>query len=77
VPVRDALLDLVDELMPFAERLRCTKELIRVRDVLTVGPSYARQRAAAAASGGDLSAVVDSLLQEMRDDAPSNAAASS
>lgn len=77
VPVRDALLDLVDELMPFAERLRCTKELIRVRDVLTVGPSYARQRAAAAASGGDLSAVVDSLLQEMREDAPSNAAASS
>ena len=77
VPVRDALLDLVDELMPFAERLRCTKELIRVRDVLTVGPSYARQRAAAAASGGDLTAVVDSLLQEMRDDAPSTAAASS
>jgi carboxylate-amine ligase len=75
VPVRDALLDLVDELMPFAERLRCTKELIRVRDVLTVGPSYARQRAAAAASGGDHTAVVDSRLQEMRDDAPSSAAA--
>jgi carboxylate-amine ligase len=77
VPVRDALLELVDELMPFAERLRCTKELIRVRDVLTVGPSYMRQRAAAAASGGDLSAVVDSLLQEMRDDAPSTAPAPS
>ena len=76
VPLRDAMLDLVDELMPFAERLQCTKELIRVRDVLAVGPSYARQRAAAAASGGDLTAVVDSLLQEMRDNAPATGAKS-
>ncbi|HEX4654126.1 MAG TPA: glutamate--cysteine ligase [Mycobacteriales bacterium] len=71
LPLRDALLDLVDELMPFAERLQCTKELTRVRDILDVGPSYARQRAVAAANGGDLTAVVDSLLQEMRDDTPS------
>jgi carboxylate-amine ligase len=76
VPLGDALLELVDELMPFAERLQCTKELIRFRVVLTVGPSYMRQRAAAAASGGDLTAVVDSLLREMRDDAPSTGAAS-
>ena len=71
LPLRDSLLDLVDELMPFAERLQCTKELICVRDILDVGPSYARQRAVAAANGGDLTAVVDSLLQEMRDDTPS------
>jgi carboxylate-amine ligase len=71
LPLRTSALDLVDELMPFAERLQCTKELIRVRDVLEVGPSYARQRAVAAANGGDLTAVVDSLLQEMRDDRPS------
>jgi carboxylate-amine ligase len=70
-PLRDVVLDLVDELMPFAERLECTKELVRVREVLDVGPSYARQRAVAAANGGDLSAVVDSLLQEMRDNTPS------
>jgi YbdK family carboxylate-amine ligase len=74
LPLRDALLDLVDELMPFAERLQCTKELTRVRDILDVGPSYARQRAVAAANGGDLTAVVDSLLQEMRDDTPSTPA---
>ena len=69
-PLRAAILDLVEELMPFAERLQCTKELIRVRDILGVGPSYARQRAVAAAHGGDLTTVVDSLLQEMRDDRP-------
>ena len=70
-PLRDVVLELVDELMPFAERLECTKELVRVREVLDVGPSYARQRAVAAANGGDLTAVVDSLLQEMRDNTPS------
>jgi len=70
VPLRDSLVDLVEELMPFAERLQCTKELTRVRDILEVGPSYARQRAVAAANGGDLTAVVDALLIEMRDDAP-------
>jgi carboxylate-amine ligase len=31
------------------------------------GASYQRQRAAAAASNGDLTAVVDLLLAEMRD----------
>ena len=70
VPLRDALLELVDELAPFAERLQCTEELSRVRDILAVGPSYARQRAVAAANGGDLTAVVDALLKEMRDGTP-------
>src|SRR4051794_4023508 len=70
MPLRVAVLDLVEELMPYAERLQCTKELNRVRDVLDVGPSYARQRAVAEANGGDLTAGVDSLLQEMRDKAP-------
>jgi carboxylate-amine ligase len=71
VPLRESLLNLVEELMPFAERLQCTKELARVRDVLEVGSSYTRQRAVAEANGGDLSAVVDALLREMRDETPS------
>jgi carboxylate-amine ligase len=72
VMLRDSVLDLVEELMPYAERLECTKELVRARDILEFGPSYARQRAVAEANGGDLKAVVDSLLQEMRDNAPAS-----
>jgi carboxylate-amine ligase len=33
--------------------------------ILDLGASYQRQRAVAAVSGGDLTAVVDSLLAEM------------
>ena len=39
----------------------------------SVGASYQRQRAVAAAHGGDLRAVVDSLLAEMRDGLPRRA----
>jgi carboxylate-amine ligase len=35
--------------------------------VLAAGASYQRQRDVATANGGDLRAVVDSLLGEMRD----------
>ncbi|HEU5033740.1 MAG TPA: glutamate--cysteine ligase [Mycobacteriales bacterium] len=70
MPLRTAILELVDELMPYAERLGCPGELGRVREVLDFGPSYLRQRTVAAAHNGDLTAVVDALLQEMRDDAP-------
>ena len=69
-PLRDALLELVDDLTPIADRLGCTSELSRVKDMLDVGPSYARQRAVAAAHGGDLKAVVDALVAEMRDNLP-------
>jgi carboxylate-amine ligase len=69
-PLRDQLVELVDELVPIGERLGCAKELLRVKDVLAVGPSYQRQRACAEAAGGDLRAVVDGLLTEMRQDAP-------
>ena len=64
VPVRDALHELVDDLTPTAERLGCLQELQHVRAVVEGGASYERQRAVAAASGGDLTAVVDSLVQE-------------
>ncbi len=70
VPVRQALEDLVHELSPTAQKLGCTEELERVLGVLETGASYQRQRSVAAASGGDLTAVVDSLLQEFADDRP-------
>jgi carboxylate-amine ligase len=66
-PVRRALLDLVEDLMPTAKRLGCAAELGDIERVLDLGGSYQRQRAVAAAHDGDLTAVVDSLLAEMRD----------
>jgi carboxylate-amine ligase len=70
-PVRRAILDLVEDLMPTAKRLDCAAELADVERILAVGASYQRQRAVAAAHDGDLTAVVDSLLAEMRDGLPS------
>ncbi len=70
VPVRQAISDLVGELMPIAHTLDCADELRGVDRILTVGASYQRQRAVAAASGGDLTKVVDSLLDEMASGLP-------
>jgi carboxylate-amine ligase len=67
VLLRDAVCELVDDLAPIADRLDCTEELLRAKEILDTGPSYARQRAVAEASGGDLRAVVDALVAEMRD----------
>ncbi|MCW2600144.1 MAG: glutamate--cysteine ligase [Frankiales bacterium] len=64
VPVREALRELAHELKPAAERLGCAEELARVEEVVAQGASYLRQRAAAQAAGGDLHAVVDSLIAE-------------
>jgi len=74
-PLRDAVCELVDDLTPVAERLGCTTELQRAKEILDRGPSYARQRAVADANGGDLKAVVDALVVEMRDNAPAVVAA--
>ena len=70
VPVREALLELAHDLRPAAERLGCTEELQRVEGVVKGGSSYLRQRAVAATAGGDLTAVVDSLLAEFREGRP-------
>ncbi|WP_100500032.1 glutamate--cysteine ligase [Geodermatophilus chilensis] len=69
-PVRQAITDLVEELTPTARRLGCEAELVDVERVLAVGASYQRQRAVAAAHDGDLTAVVDSLLAELRHGLP-------
>jgi carboxylate-amine ligase len=64
VQLRDAIIDLVDELGPIARRLGCEAELARVNDVVERGPSYLRQREIVAA-GGSLVDVVDSLVGEL------------
>jgi carboxylate-amine ligase len=69
-PVRQAITDLVEDLEPIARRLGCAAELADVERVLATGASYQRQRAVAAAHDGDLCAVVDSLLAELRDGLP-------
>jgi carboxylate-amine ligase len=69
-PVRVALRELVDELMPTARRLGCEEELVIVRRILEHGASYERQRRVAAEHDGDLRPVVDALLSEMRDGLP-------
>ena len=69
-PLRDLVGELVDDLAPVAERLGCSKELLRTKQILDVGPSYLRQRSAAEAADGDLRAVVDGLLAEMRNEVP-------
>jgi carboxylate-amine ligase len=65
-PVRAALHDLVEDLMPTARRLGCEDELALVPGILEHGASYQRQRRVAAEHDGDLRPVVDSLLDEMR-----------
>ncbi|MBU2694638.1 glutamate--cysteine ligase [Pimelobacter sp. 30-1] len=64
--VTDDLADLVPLLMPTAARLGCERELASVLDVAQRGPSYVRQRAVAERTGGDLVAVVDSVVTELR-----------
>ena len=71
-PVRQAIVDLVEELRPTAKRLDCEAELADVLRVLEVGASYQRQRAVAAAHDGKLEPVVDSLLAELRDGLPAS-----
>jgi YbdK family carboxylate-amine ligase len=70
LPARQAIRDLVDELSPVAERLGCHKELNRALEILNIGGSYERQRRTAAKNNGDLTTVVDLLLEEMQAGAP-------
>jgi len=65
--VTDDLDDLLERLAPTAARLGCADELASVADIPRRGASYQRQRAVAAASGGDLRAVVAGLVTEMRE----------
>lgn len=66
-PVTEAINDLVDDLLPIARRLDCSAELEAIPRLMARGASYQRQRAVATENDGDLTAVVDSLVAEMRD----------
>ena len=68
--VEDDVRDLVARLEPVAERLGCAQELQDVLRIVEVGASYERQAVAAAQAGGDLRAVVTSLVREMRAGVP-------
>jgi carboxylate-amine ligase len=66
--VTDDLAELVARLAPVAERLGCAAELASVLDLPERGASYQRQRRVAAETGDDLVAVVDSVVQELRNE---------
>lgn len=57
--------DLLERLHPVATRLRCADDLALVRQIPERGASYQRQRRVAAATDGDLVAVVDSVVREL------------
>jgi carboxylate-amine ligase len=65
--VTDDLADLVTRLEPVAKRLGCASELASVGDIIGRGASYQRQRAVAQRTHGDLVAVVDSVVRELRE----------
>jgi carboxylate-amine ligase len=63
--VTDDLDDLLTRLEPVASRLGCADELRSVQDIPRRGASYQRQRRVAQETGGDLVAVVDSVVREL------------
>jgi carboxylate-amine ligase len=65
--VTEDLTDLLERLAPVAERLGCSAELDSVAEIPRRGASYQRQRAVAAEHEGDLVAVVDAVVTELRD----------
>jgi carboxylate-amine ligase len=64
--ITDDLADLLERLTPVAERLGCAEELASVARIVERGASYQRQREVAERTGGDLVAVVDSVVRELR-----------
>ncbi len=64
--ITDDLDDLLDRLTPVARRLHCEDELRSVADIPRRGASYQRQRAVSSQHDGDLVAVVDSVVRELR-----------
>ncbi|NUR08598.1 MAG: glutamate--cysteine ligase [Nocardioidaceae bacterium] len=68
--VTDDLHDLLEQLEPVAKRLCCADELRAVADIAGRGASYQRQREVATRTGGDLVAVVDSVVSELEPSLP-------
>jgi carboxylate-amine ligase len=61
-PLAREIPDLLERLEPVARSLGCADELRGVSDILAAGAGYRRQREVAAGHGGDLRAVVRSLV---------------
>ncbi|GAB3477256.1 glutamate--cysteine ligase [Amycolatopsis cihanbeyliensis] len=72
--VTEDLADLLERLEPVAKQLDCVTELRGVAEILDRGASYQRQRAVALANGGNLGAVVNALVAELRAGSPSGPA---
>lgn len=68
--LRRSISDLVDRLTPTAERLGCLEELKGIHTIMDRGTSATRQREVHQATG-DLSKVVDLLVEEMNTGSPS------
>ena len=66
-PVIDDIRHLVDVLAPIAARLGCANELASIPMILETGGSAKRQLARAAEKDGDLTAVVRTLIGELRE----------
>lgn len=64
--VTDDLDGLLNRLEPVARSLGCSDELARVSEIYRVGASYQRQRRVAEEHDGDLRAVVDALVAELK-----------
>ncbi len=64
--VTDDLDDLLEHLAPTADRLGCGEQLSAVAEIPAGGASYQRQRAVAAQHDGDLVAVVDAVVAELK-----------
>ena len=64
--VTDDLDDVLERLAPVARRLGCSDDLASVADIPRCGASYQRQRKVAEESGGNLVAVVDSVVRELQ-----------
>lgn len=63
--VTEDLADLLERLEPVARRLGCAAELRSVDDIVRRGAAYQRQRRVAYDTGGDLVALVDSVVREL------------
>ncbi len=70
--VEDDTRETITRLEPVAERLGCLTELHDLERIIDTGASYERQAVAAAKAGGDLRAVVRSLISELRDGFPAS-----
>ena len=69
VSLRRSISDLVARLQPIARDLGCETDLLRINDILERGTSATRQREVFDRTN-DLSAVVDSLVEEMKTGTP-------